>query len=263
MKVSKVIPDWRFPEASERELSRRLQEATSQAVEKMRDSTARLKFDATDEEIKQQEEDLQLDVIAIFLAVAAILPRIGRSIYQFNSTQWLAIAIASGGEDDQSVSLLRQTGAVGAEPWFAERSKLWETTAQNSVVKLANDIVQDWSGNMRLMAMKDATRKAVDEKASERYPIYGSWSKNRASGIIGSFNAMLMRQRLKDANVSKYIWKGKMDERERPTHVALQNAVRELNGPGIFPGEEYNCRCWAIPYWPSKIGDNDEARTEI
>lgn len=245
----RMIPNWRFPEASERELSRSLQEATRDSVIYMRDRLDGLKFDATDEELARAEEDVESHIIEIFMAVAAGLFSIGRTIYRFNSTQWLAIAIASGGKENNAVMMLDRFGAAGMEPWYQDKLNLWKGSAENSVVKLARDIASDWSTNVRTLAIKGSSRKEVDAVIEKRYAIYGSWSKNRASGIIGTFNSMLMKQRLVDAGVTHYIWRGKMDERERQSHILLEGVKRALNGAGIFPGEEYNCRCWAVPYW--------------
>lgn len=245
----RIIPNWRFPEASERELSRSLQEATRDSVVFMRDRLSGMKFDATDDEIARAEEEVESKVMEIFMAVAAGLLSLGVTIYRFNSKQWLAIAIASGGKDNPSVLMLDRFGASGLEPWYNEKMNLWKGTAENSIIKLAREISSDWSRNVRSFAAREANEKVVDAEINKRYAIYGSWSKNRASGIIGTFNSMLMRQRIKDAGVTHYIWRGKLDERERASHILLEGVKRALNGAGIFPGEEYNCRCWAVPYW--------------
>lgn len=248
----RIIPNWRFPESSERQLSRSLQEATKESVILMRERLDSLKFDAEEPEIAQAEEDLEAEILAIFLSVAFGLYAIGRTIYRFNSQQWLAIAIASGGKDNAAVMTLDRFGANEQEPWFKQKIDLWEGTARNSITKLAKDIVADWSTNVRVEAMKGASRKEVDATIEKRYAIYGSWSKNRASGIIGTFNSMLMKQRLYDAGVAFYIWRGKMDDRERESHILLEGVKRSVFGEGIFPGEEYGCRCWAVPYWGDK-----------
>lgn len=251
MKVRGTIKPWRFPEASERALSRSMQQAADDAIGVLKRNTAKLKFDATDEEIQAQENDSEAEVIAIFLALVASLSSLGWAIYKFNTQQFLIMALSSGGGDNPSVAILNQTGAVGAESWLTEDLKMWQTTSQNSMVKLARDIVSDWSIQVRLAAMKEATDIQVSDILKGRYSTYKNWSVNRASGIVGTFNSRLMRQRLKDANVSRYIWKGKMDERERDSHIALQNKSRTPD-QFPFPGEEYNCRCWAIPDWKSR-----------
>ncbi|UYE93650.1 hypothetical protein EEPDABAO_00059 [Klebsiella phage mfs] len=73
MKVNGRIPNWRYPEASERDLSRLMQDATTDLVVEMRDRLDRLKFDATAEEINEAEDDINEAAIAFFAAVIAAL----------------------------------------------------------------------------------------------------------------------------------------------------------------------------------------------
>lgn len=247
MKISAKIPSWRYPEASERALSRRLQEASRDLVVEMRDRLDSLKFDATNEEIEEAEADIEERAFEIFMTVIAALAGIGLTVYRFSSQQWLAIAIASGGKENPAVMTLKQFGATGSEPWYREKLELWQGVAATSVRKLANEIVSDWSIKVKTANAKGATRKEIDAIIDDRYAIYGSWSKNRASGIIGTFSSMLMMQRLVDSKVSHYYWFGMMDERERQSHIILEATRRPVNGEGIFPGEEYGCRCWAVP----------------
>jgi len=58
-----------------------------------------------------------------------------------------------------------------------------------------------------------------------------------------------MRQRLNDAGVTHYIWRGKLDERERLKHLRWEGKIIGLDTDHVFPGEEYGCRCWAEPYF--------------
>lgn len=247
MKVNGRIPNWRYPEASERDLSRLMQEATTDLVVEMRDRLDRLKFDATAEEINEAEDDINEAAIAFFAAVIAALASIGLTIYRFNSKQWLVIALAAGGRDNEAVMMLNEFGAGGYEQWYQQVLKKWQDTAKASIQKLTADIVTDWTTKVRTANNIGKTREQIDEIIEGRYAIYGSWSRNRASGIIGSFNSMLMMQRLKDAKVSHYFWFGMMDDRERESHIKLEGKRRRVNGDGIFPGEEYGCRCWAVP----------------
>ena len=54
MIVKGVVKQWRFPEASERQFSRSIQEAIRELVVLMRKRTKAMKFDATDNEIYKQ-----------------------------------------------------------------------------------------------------------------------------------------------------------------------------------------------------------------
>lgn len=247
MKMSARIPSWRYPEASERALSRKLEEATRDLVVEMRERLDSMKFDATNEEIEEAESEIEELALEIFMSVIVSLASIGLTLYRFNSKQWLAIALAAGGKDNPAIMTLKQNGETGSEGWYPETLERWQGMAISSVRKLANDIVADWSIKVKTENAKGASREKIDDVIEGRYAIYGSWSRNRASGIIGTFNSMLMMQRLKDARVSHYFWFGMMDDRERESHILLEGKRRPVNGDGIFPGEEYGCRCWAVP----------------
>ncbi len=41
-----------------------------------------------------------------------------------------------------------------------------------------------------------------------------------------------------------YIWRTQGDDKVRSSHAELEGTIHSVN-ENIFPGEEYNCRCWA------------------
>ena len=41
-----------------------------------------------------------------------------------------------------------------------------------------------------------------------------------------------------------YIWHTQGDDKVRSSHAELEGTIHSVN-ENIFPGEEYNCRCWA------------------
>ena len=63
--------------------------------------------------------------------------------------------------------------------------------------------------------------------------------------------------RYKDIGINDYIWQTSMDERVRPDHKRLNGHLFRFDHPPITntktgaknnPGEDYNCRCKAVPY---------------
>lgn len=254
MKIRKVIPNWRYPEASERALARKLDDAVSKVIATMSKDLSAIKFDDADESIEAVTERIEQSAISSFLSVISRLFSIGLAVYKFNSKQWLSIAIAGGGGGNHSVMKLNESGPKKKESWFKPKIKQWQSMATDSIKKLASDIVSDWVIKIRSESLKGSSPEKIKAEVAKRYAIYGSWSRNRASGIIGSFNSMLMMQRLLDAKVTHYIWRGVMDKRERLSHVKLEGKRRIVNGDGIFPGEEYGCRCWAVPDWKTAGG---------
>lgn len=254
MKINGIAKKWRFPESSERQLSRSMEKFTGAIVVRMQESLKPIKWDADEDQIDQVERDLLDYAEELIAALFASLPALAYTIYKFNSKQFLKVARSAGGEKNESVMLLALIGSTGSEPWYQYQYKLWEAQTKTSIRKFAANVVTDFSGNLRNSAANGYDRERVYEETNQRYKVYSSWARNRASGIVTTWNSRMMRQRLKDAQVTHYFWRGMMDLREREKHVKWEGKRIPVDSNHIFPGEEYNCRCWAVPDF-SKIGD--------
>lgn len=247
MKINGVATQWRYPESSERELSRSLQDMSAKLSARMRDELRPMKFDATEEEINETEKGLLDYAESLLLPIIGSLSVTALTIYKFNSKQWMRIAKSAGGSKNEAVMLLALIGPSAAESWYSPQYSLWRAQATTSMRKLAANIVTDFTDKLRTASGQGKDKDFVVDLARERFEVYRSWSKNRASGIVGTWNSRLMRQRLKDAEVTHYFWRGVMDLREREKHVRLEGKRIALDSYHVFPGEEYNCRCWAVP----------------
>lgn len=254
MKVKGIVKQWRFPESSERQLSRSIQQAISALVVEMRRRTNAMKFDATDEEIDGAEQSIIDYAIELIRDLVDYLPAIALSVYKFNSKQWLNVARSAGGAKNQSVIILMAVGANASEEWYRTLYGQWDSLAQTSLRKLFDNIVADWSTNIRTANFTGKRKEQVNELAEKRFAVYSSWGNNRAANMVGAWNSRLMRQRLYDAGVTHYFWHGMLDERERLQHVRWEGKRISLDDVHDFPGEPWGCRCWAIPDF-NKIGD--------
>lgn len=247
MKVKRIVKAWRYPEASERQLGRSLSEFASDLVVFARDKLDGMRFDASDAEINIAEKELEDYASELLAALAMALPALALQIYKFNSKQWYLVAVSAGGAKNEAVALLDLLGANANEPWYQEKQQQWLSLTEASYRKLANDIIADWSQNVRRANIQAKGRDYVDEVIEQRYKVYTGWSYNRSRGIVATWNSILMRQRLDDAGVTHYLWRGKLDERERLKHLRWEGKRIGVDSDHIFPGEEYGCRCWAEP----------------
>lgn len=249
MRVNGIVKQWRFPEASERQLSRSIKGAVRDLVVFMRSKTKAMKFDATDQEITSAEEEIALFVRDLILSLVPLLPTLAQVVYKFNSDQWVNVAKSTGGKENQAVLILILYGANQSESWYKPLYDEWNSMSIASLEKLFANITADWSTNIRQANFTGKNTAQVNEIAEKRFAVYSSWAGNRATGIIGSWNSRLMRQRLYDAGVNSYYWHGMLDERERLKHLRWEGKEIGLEEIHPFPGEEYGCRCWAIPKW--------------
>ncbi|QGH77346.1 hypothetical protein [Escherichia phage BEBK14] len=247
--MKRAVKQWRFPEASERQLSRSIQEAIRDLVVLMRRRTKAMKFDASDAEINAAEDEINNLSTDLISAIVSSLPAIALAIYKFNAQQFINIARATGGKDNVAVIVLIAVGANAQEEWYRTLYGQWIGLTESSLRKLFTNIVSDWSTNIRSANFRGSSDKQVNELAEKRFAVYSSWGKTRAENMVGAWNSRLMRQRLYDAGVSAYYWHGMLDERERLKHVQWEGKLIRLSENHVFPGEEFGCRCWAIPKW--------------
>ncbi|MBD7944722.1 minor capsid protein [Psychrobacillus sp. Sa2BUA9] len=101
--------------------------------------------------------------------------------------------------------------------------------------------------------VKGSSIKLIRQQLMERVEV----TQNRAQFIaidqVGSILGQMTAQRHQNIGVEKFKWLTSADERVRETHKALNKKVfsysdpPEVNGRSVIPGEDYRCRCVAIP----------------
>lgn len=240
-----VTTRWKYPQTIESQVNRNLSIAVTELISAMRESATRLKIDTAEE---LEEEDGYLDgiIAALVASFISTIPAIGAAIYRYNSSQFLVLAIKTGGRSNPSVLDLEVNGINGDEPWYNDDLNQWIYTTDKSARKLLNNIKDDF------LQTAATIQSGGYAKLSDRYKTYRKRTANIASGIVSSLNSTLMRRRLEDAGVSRYVWHGMLDERERLTHIKKEGVSFALDGDDFFPGQEYGCRCWAVPDWQSQ-----------
>ncbi|MET4562190.1 SPP1 gp7 family putative phage head morphogenesis protein [Lysinibacillus parviboronicapiens] len=144
-------------------------------------------------------------------------------------------------------------GLVATEPWLKDfmRSKVVDNvgyikTIQEDYFDEIESIVHD--------GVKDgASIKHIREQLINQVDI----SKNKAQFIAvdqaGSILGQMTAQRHQNIGIEKFEWYDAADERVRDSHRKLSGETfsysdpPEVNGRKVLPGEDYRCRCVALP----------------
>lgn len=124
--------------------------------------------------------------------------------------------------------------------------------------------IQDWTKQNILQLRKEiqapilggARAESFHELLQENYGV----SKRKAKFLARQETSLLMSKyhetSCANLGITQYRWGGANDERERPDHKALNGKVFSFTDPPVTdkrtgarnnPGEDYNCRCVAIP----------------
>lgn len=240
---------WRYPEASERQVGRLFDKQIVRLIDGIKERTRSIKFDDVNGQISDAERDLASLAGDVIASIVSYLPAIAVQMYTFNASEFVRLARATGGGKNSAVLLLIMFGANQSEKWFNPSLTNWRKMAEDSVTKLVNNILSDWNVTVRGDVLHSADQSKIYDDVESRFSVYRSWARNRATGVCGTWYSALMRQRIADTGVTHYFWRGVMDLREREKHVQWEGKRIAVNSDHVFPGEEFNCRCWPVPDW--------------
>lgn len=175
--------------------------------------------------------------------IASIVARIGTSAATFNEQQFRAILRSVYGVD---VITQAPAGLRAALTQFeAENIALIKSIPQQALSRLQGRIVEAVRTGRTLQATKTMIR--------EEFGVTDRRAQLIARDQIGKLNGQLTRLRQEQIGVDSYTWRGILDARERPEHVAREGRIFQWDKPPDdgHPGEPINCRCSAEPVLPS------------
>lgn len=89
-----------------------------------------------------------------------------------------------------------------------------------------------------------------------RFDVSDSRAQLIARDQVGKFNGELARERSQSLGVETYVWSTSKDQRVRSDHAHLEGSVQRYDAPPVVdqrsgdtgnPGDDYQCRCQALP----------------
>lgn len=174
-----------------------------------------------------------------------IIPSYTKTVYEINQDFLKSV---------QSVSvppeLTAQMTHNIAKAWGQNLDLYIKKWTEKNILKLREEIATNVYQGKRAESLEKTIQKN-----------YGV-SRRKAKFLARQETSLLMSQvrqeRFKDAGITKYMWIGVMDERERHDHKLLEDKIFTWDNPPItnlatgarnHPGEDYNCRCIARPIY--------------
>lgn len=134
--------------------------------------------------------------------------------------------------------------------------KEWHDQA---ILRLREKVSENVEAGFRAENLIDIIK--LERGVSQRKAIF--LAKQETSLMTASYREI----RYKDIGVQKYVWSTSHDERVREDHKILNGHVFDFDHPPVTnqktgaknnPGEDYGCRCVAIPYVSNRINFYDD-----
>lgn len=201
------------------------------------------------------------DIVTDILQIVETVRRVAGEVLPLSPEELEAVAadvdtFATG----QQAEIFRRLAAVdvfSAEPL---RNLYGTFVAEN--VDLITSIGDRYFAEIR-QTVTDAVRtgrRSADLAADieARYGVSQSRAKLIARDQIAKLNGQITEERQTSVGVTRYMWSASGDERVRQTHRANDGKVFDWREPPAtgHPGQDYQCRCVAIPIFD----DADEAQ---
>ena len=169
--------------------------------------------------------------------------RVLGSIFKSHKKRWIA-AVKRGTGVDISSFMRKKDG-----------NELMITTIDYNS-RLINSLSKQTADKVRSSLFLAKKYKWTKARLAEELAKGTNLSRNRAQLIaddqINKINADFNRMRQEQAGIKGYIWKGRLDKRERPLHTGLEGNKYKWDEPtgaegGQKPAEPIRCRCVAKP----------------
>lgn len=174
----------------------------------------------------------------VVAAMARVLDRFVPELVRVNTAE---------NERVLGLSLADQTPAVAAF------TRVWRRNNIELVQSIGERLHDDLSRVVQEAAASGMRVETLARRIEERFVVSESRARLIARDQINKGNADLTKARHREVGVERYRWSTSRDERVRKSHRQLNGKEFSyanpplVDGRRLSPGEDYQCRCVAIP----------------
>lgn len=283
MRLKRIIPEWKRPKASERELSSSLKSAVSDLIKEAKASLKEVdlsdayRYDSeeTDEDRSIRADGILDDLQGVFAHLKAVansrlagpiasLPRIFSRVSLFNDSQWRRVIKISTGFNFPASRDRESTGlginAYREEPWLDGMQSVWVSNASDLIKSLPDGMESQIKQLVKNSVINGGSASNLADQIEKIFNTTRYRAELIAIDQIQKANAALTEQRQRDVGVTGYVWRGVEDGRERVAHKLREGKHFDWNSPPPdgHPGQPVRCRCWAEPDFSGTLFDIGE-----
>lgn len=250
---------WLYPIGAERDYLAALRR---EVVRPLEEGTRRFIFPVLDRAYDRQDadprdlpyttgwfEELRVALLATLAhaglgepVIRAILQRIGTTVSTFNRKEFHAV-----------MRSVYRVDVITGDPVLTAVLEQFEAQNIALVKSIPQQSLSRMEGMITEAVRRGQTVQALKGRIKEEFGVADRRAALIARDQIGKLNGQLTYERQKAVGVESYRWRGVLDARERPEHVAREGKVFQWDSPPDdgHPGEPINCRCIAEPVLPS------------
>ncbi len=261
-RYGKTIPH--YPESVERQYQRLTDSYMKLLQDTLKDHLPKLLAVATEEEVSQYRKDGISDLIdkvsAIFSSIWNIVEqnmklfglwekveKMAKATHKLSIKEWKREVHTTLGIDILEDYYTGDFYKENLEQWVGKNVDLISTLPNQSLDRMKEIVLEGYKSGK--------PHKEVVKEMQGAYQLDKKHARFIARDQLAKLNSDITRHQQKDAGVEKYRWLDSGDSRVREGHRRLNGKIFHWDDPPVVddkgrrchPGEDYQCRCVAIP----------------
>lgn len=143
-------------------------------------------------------------------------------------------------------------------PTLAEQTALtaWARTGTDLIVSVGQELVAGLDEHIQEAARSGRLTSDLRQVVMDRLGVSERHAQLIARDQIAKLNGKITEATHKAAGIARYKWRSSRDQRTRPDHRALDGTIQRWDDPPVVdtrsgrrahPGDDFQCRCVAIP----------------
>jgi SPP1 gp7 family putative phage head morphogenesis protein len=232
------------------------------------------RVDGIAEELTSMLESLRKSYDTLVPSMGSLIDKTADKENNFELQQWR-----------KTMSVVLGVNLWQGEPWLNDRLTAWSQENVALIKKLTDDlqgqvrtiVQQGYLAGKRHETIRAEILGGTGLKGLEHVPALAK-VENRAKLIardqVSKLSGQLVSSRQQAAGITLYTWRTSMDERVRPSHDVMEGKLCRWDNSTVYspdggktwisrpsgavmlpPGQDYQCRCYAEPYFEDILSE--------
>lgn len=142
------------------------------------------------------------------------------------------------------------------EPYLRQQLEMFTEDNTRLITSLAQEHLDQVSGIVMRAARTGQRVESLADELQTRFGVTESKAELLARDQVGKLNGELTQLRQESVGITEYEWSTSRDERVRTRHAELEGTSHGWNDPPVVdersgrrahPGQDFQCRCTAVP----------------
>lgn len=140
--------------------------------------------------------------------------------------------------------------------FYREQLQIWIDENVGLISTLPDELLGEMQGIVEEGFLNGRSNRDIVRDIQERFGVSRNKARFYATDQLSKLNADITRQQQTECGVEEYVWSSSCDQRVRDRHAQLDGTKHRWDNPPIVdvktgrrahPGEDYRCRCVALP----------------